>query len=294
MSKKGFGRKGDKCMIQVYEKNDVTYLKMDIVIGGKKVNTVYTFLVDGMLIDTGSKSMENEIIPFYDNHSFDFVTLTHSHEDHSGTAPWIQENRNVPIYIHPKGIEICTQAYPYPEYRQITWGKREGFNAFPLGDTIQSLNREWKVIYTPGHADDHISLIDEETGTVFSGDLFVAPETKIIMKNESIPVIMDSIRTLLSYDFDSMFCCHAGYVENGKEMLKKKLDYLENLCGEVKNLHNKGLPIEEINNKLFPRKYGLISVSEGEWDSLHIVSSILADKNHEKIHSDEKIILPER
>src|SRR5690625_8012481 len=94
-------------MIQVYEKEDVTCVKMDIVLGGKKINTVYAFLVDGMLIDTGPKHSEAELIPFYENHSIDFVALTHSHEDHTGTAPWIQENRGVPIYIHPKGIEIC-------------------------------------------------------------------------------------------------------------------------------------------------------------------------------------------
>jgi len=147
----------------------------------------------------------------------------------------------------------------------------------PLGDTIQSRNREWQVIYTPGHADDHVSFLDEENGTLFSGDLFVATKTKVIMNSESIPVIMDSIRTLLSYDFQAMFCCHAGYVEDGKKMLKQKLDNLENLYGEVKSLHNEGFSIEEIKNQLFPKKYAVIGVSEGEWDSLHIVSSILAN-----------------
>jgi len=265
-------------MIQVYEKEDVTCVKMDIVLDGKKINTVYAFLVDGMLIDTGPKHSEAELIPFYENHSIDFVALTHSHEDHTGTAPWIQENLEVPLYIHPKGIGLCTQDYPYPKYRQLTWGKREGFEAMPLGDTIQSRNREWQVIYTPGHADDHVSLLDEETGTLFSGDLFVAAKTKVIMNSESIPVIMDSIRVLLSYDFQSMFCCHAGYVENGKKMLKQKLDNLENLCGEVKKLHKEGLSIEEIKEQIFPKKYAVIDVSQGEWDSLHIVSSILANE----------------
>lgn len=267
-------------MIQVYDKKGVTCVKMDIVHGGKKVNTVYAFLVDGMLIDTGPQHSETELIPFFEHHSIDFVTLTHSHEDHSGTAPWIQENQGVPIYIHPKGIEICAQTSPYPEYRQLSWGKREGFKALPLGDTIQSRNREWEVIYTPGHADDHVSLFDEETGTLFSGDLFVATKTKVIMNSESIPLIMDSIRVLLSYDFQSMFCCHAGYVEDGKRMLKQKLDNLENLCGEVKSLHKAGFSIEEIKNQLFPKQYAIISISEGQWDALHIVSSILANEEH--------------
>src|SRR5699024_9990778 len=80
------------------------------------------------------------------------------------------------------------------------------------------------------------------------------------------------------YDFQSMFCCHAGYVENGKKMLKQKLDNLENLCGEVKKLHKEGLSIEEIKEQIFPKKYAVIDVSQGEWDSLHIVSSILANE----------------
>src|SRR5699024_9456723 len=60
-------RKGNETMIQVYEKEDVTCVKMDIVLDGKKINTVYAFLVDGMLIDTGQKHSEAELIPFYEN-----------------------------------------------------------------------------------------------------------------------------------------------------------------------------------------------------------------------------------
>lgn len=265
-------------MIEVYERENVTVAQLAIEVAGRKANTVFVFLVDGMLIDTGPKNIESSLIPFYEHHSFDLVTLTHSHEDHSGTAPWIQKHRNVPIFVHEKGIEICAEPYSYPHYRQLTWGKREAFTALPLSDTVQSRNREWEVTYTPGHADDHISLFNQETGLLFSGDLFVHPDTKVIMNTESIPVIMDSIRKLLTYDFGAMFCCHAGYIRDGKRMLKEKLDNLENLCGEVKHLHNIGLSIPEINEKLFPKKYPIIAVSGGEWDSLHIVSSIVLHK----------------
>jgi ribonuclease/clavin/mitogillin len=263
-------------MLHLMEREDVTCVEGEIVRLGRKSGTVYAFLVDGMLIDTGPQCLEAELISFYQDTSFDFVTLTHSHEDHTGTASWIQENLNIPIYIHPNGIRLCAEPCSYPKYRQTIWGVRKEFTALPLDDTVQSRSHIWKVIYTPGHADDHISLIHEETGRLFSGDLFVSPKTKVIMKSESIPVIMDSIRILLSYDFGSMFCCHAGYIQNGKEMLKKKLDYLENLCGEVENLYKKGLSIPEINKKMFPAKYPIVAVSEGEWDSLHIVTSIVS------------------
>lgn len=268
-----------KRMIHVYENEDVTCVMGKVVRSGLNVGTVYSFLVDGMLIDTGPQCLEAELIPFFEDHSFEFVTLTHSHEDHSGTAPWIQENRHVPIYVHPKGINICAQPWPYPKYRQFTWGLRKEFQALPIGDRIQSLSQEWKVIYTPGHADDHISLFHAETGRLFSGDLFVTPKTKVIMESESIPMIMESIRKLLTYDFESMFCCHAGYIQNGKGMMKQKLDYLEHLSGEVEHLHKEGLSIAEIDHKLFPKKYPIIAMSQGQWDSLHIISSIISYKD---------------
>ncbi|MDQ0200349.1 MBL fold metallo-hydrolase [Neobacillus ginsengisoli] len=261
-------------MIHIFKKEGVTCVEGKVEKFGR---SVYTFLVDGMIIDTGPQCLEAELIPFYKEHSFDLVGLTHSHEDHSGTASWIQENLNVPIYVHPKGIGICAQPCSYPEYRQLTWGVRKEFLTMPLGETIQSRSQEWKVIYTPGHAEDHISLFHEETGRLFSGDLFVAPKTKVIMDGESIPVTMDSIRKLLSYDFESLFCSHAGYIQDGKRMMGQKLEHLENLCGEVEHLHKEGLSVVEIDKKLFPKKYPIVAFSEGEWDSLHIVTSIVSD-----------------
>lgn len=267
-------------MINVSTNEDVTCVEGNVQRSGLKLGTVYSFLVDGMVIDTGPQCLETDLIPFYENHSYELVTLTHSHEDHSGLAPWIQKHKNVPIYVHQKGISICAEPCPYPKYRQLTWGVRSAFNALPLGDTIQSRSQEWKVIYTPGHADDHVSLFHEETGRLFSGDLFVSPKTKVIMDTESIPVIMDSLRRLLDLNFHSLFCCHAGYIENGKSMMKQKLDYLENLSGEVGNLYKEGRSIEEIDQMFFPKKYPIVAFSEGEWDSRHIISSIVSTIKH--------------
>ncbi|QIZ09300.1 MBL fold metallo-hydrolase [Priestia megaterium] len=263
-------------MLNVLTNEDVLCIEGNVQQSGLKLGTVYSFLVDGMLIDTGPQCLETELIPIYENLSFEIVTLTHSHEDHTGLAPWIQKQKNVPIYVHPKGVSICAEPYPYPKYRQLTWGMRTPFKPLPLGDVIQSRSQEWKVLYTPGHADDHVSFFHEESGRLFSGDLFVTPKTKVIMDSESIPVIIDSIRRLLSFDFQALFCGHAGYIKDGKSMMKQKLDYLENLSSEVGNLHRQGRSIDEIAQMLFPKKYPIISFSEGQWDSRHIVASIVS------------------
>lgn len=165
----------------------------------------------------------------------------------------------------------------YPFYRQLTWGIRDPFVAHPLGDVHHSRSLEWKVIDTPGHAHDHIVLLDEMNGRLFCGDLFMGVKTKVILREESIPILMNSLRTVLACDFQSIFCAHSGYHPDGKTRLQQKLEHLENLSGEILHLHSQGLSSREINKQLFLSKPLIIAASSGEFDSLYIVISVLAE-----------------
>ncbi|MBN6886545.1 endoribonuclease LACTB2 [Cytobacillus horneckiae] len=264
-------------MLTIYKHDGVICAEGGLERNGKVVRTIYSFIVDGIVVDTGPKNLQTELVPFYESLSLKKVVLTHSHEDHSGNCPWFAEEMKLPVFVHSKGVEICAQHTPYPKYRQNTWGTREAFHALPLGSTISSNHYTWEVIYTPGHADDHIALFNKERGMMFSGDLYVDPHTRIAMDTESIPVIIQSLKKLLTYDFQSMFCAHSGYHANGKVQIKRKIDYLENLYEKVEKLYNEGGSVQEIKERLFPKKYGMIQLSNGEWDTLHIVSSIIDD-----------------
>ena len=101
-----------------------------------------------------------------------------------------------------------------------------------------------------------------------------------ILREELIPLTMDSIEKVLQYDFQEVFCAHAGYMLNGKEMLRKKLDYLKNFEGEVYHLNSQGLSVEEIQQKLLPASYPIITVSDHEWDSKHMITSILRKQKY--------------
>ncbi|MGG4444368.1 MBL fold metallo-hydrolase [Brevibacillus fortis] len=263
-------------MIHIHHHEDVTCLE-GIVRVGDWESAIYVYVTDGMLVDTGPKVLEQALIHRFHEASFDSVVLTHSHEDHVGTASWIAQHKQVPLLIHEKGLDICSQKAQYPFYRKITWGIRDPFVAQPLGDVHHSRSLEWKVLYSPGHAHDHVALLDESTGRLFCGDLFMGVKTKVILREESIPTLMNSLRAVLTYDFQSIFCAHSGYHPDGKTRLQQKLEHLENLSGEILHLYSQGLSSQEINTRMFPSKPLIIAASTGEFDSLHIVTSVLAE-----------------
>lgn len=241
-------------------------------------SSVFVFVTDGILIDTGPSSLLSDLISFYDSVDFEQVMLTHYHEDHTGGAKWIQDHRKVPIYINPISVDICCTDGEYPEYRHQTWGSRKAFIAKPLNVTFQSRTEKWESIPTPGHAFDHMVFLNHSKGTLFSGDLFVTPKPKCILVEEHIPTTINSLKKILTYDFSEVFCSHKGYLPNGKDLLAMKLDFLENLRGEILELHRQGYTVAEIQAKLLPNQNPLVEISNHEWDSRHIVTSILNSK----------------
>ena len=253
---------------------EVAYANGSIQFQSVKLN-VYCFELDGIAIDAGSQSLAKQFQSFFDERRVDALYCTHIHEDHTGCAAWLQQQYSLPIYIHSISIPEALKSGSYPLYRKLFWGKRQAFRAEPAPEAFQSRAYKWQSIFTPGHSADHLAYLNTSTGQLFSGDLFVQVNTKVILDSESIPQIIESIKQVLTYDFEEVFCNHAGYIKDGKQKLQDKLDYLQHVASEVQLLHEQGLSVKEIQQRLFPRKYPITTFSFGQWDSKHIVTSIL-------------------
>ncbi|MGC5328206.1 MBL fold metallo-hydrolase [Brevibacillus sp. SYSU BS000544] len=71
-------------------------------------------------------------------------------------------------------------------YRRLFWGNREAFQPQTISETIESDQHRYQVIHIPGHAEDHIVLLDQEHGRLFSGDLFLTSRPRVMLRYESL------------------------------------------------------------------------------------------------------------
>jgi len=262
-------------ILRVKKHHGVTYAGGTVKLFGSRLN-IYVYVMDGLLVDTGPSRFVADYINFFRAQPIEQVVLTHFHEDHSGNAPWL-DKQGIPVYIHHVSVPLCLESARLPLYRRLFWGKRGPFKAQPLGDTLQTPRKKWRVLEVPGHSFDHIALYDSSEGALYTGDLFVAPKTKIIMRFENIHQIIRSLRVLLQYDFSTVYCGHAGVVENGRELVAQKLEHLEALKEEVLELHRQGMSIGAIIKKKYPKTAPLTYISGKEWASEHIIRSIIKD-----------------
>ncbi len=196
------------------------------------------------------------------------------HEDHCGTAAWLQENKQVPILVHRYSIEAASQKATLPLYRLGSWGERPPFRGRPMPEEIQTPIHRFQVIDTPGHCDAHVVLYEEEKGWLFTGDVFVSIKQHVAFREENLGQMIESLKKLLNLDFNTIFCAHSGVLPDGYRLLEEKLAFLVELQDKVRTLETQGMSPRMIDRKLFPIKHPITDVSEGEGTSYHMVETL--------------------
>ena len=264
-----YGRKSEAQEVKVFNSK--------VQMMGSTLN-VYSYLVDGMLVDSGPHRMKKEISEFCTQNQPDKIVHTHFHEDHTGNTAYLMNKLHFPAYIHSASLGICRKKGDIPLYRLAFWGNREGFQAEALPDFIENNHSRFEVIHTPGHTLDHVVFLDREEGRLFSGDLFVHHKTRVVRRKENIPLLMESLRKLLKENFDTVYCAHAGVLEHGYRLVKQKLTYLEELQDQIVTMSDNGLETKVITRKLFPQTPTITYFSFGQFSSYNLVRSLIEDR----------------
>jgi|SRR5690554_5961929 len=140
-----------------------------------QVNTY--FIIDNdkcLIVDPGSNT--KKILEIINKEKINVVgvVLTHAHFDHFLSCNEINHYFNVPLYVHPKGIELLYN----PEKNVSAFIPHMSLLELDENILVTTINEETKdiagfklnVFHVPGHSPDGICLYFKDSKIVFSGD----------------------------------------------------------------------------------------------------------------------------
>ena len=244
----------------------------------------HVYYVDGLLIDTGHRRMHKIIFDRVKNLAVKQILITHHHEDHTGNLNTFEKYFSCPAHASKQCCEIMKNP-PFISFAQrITWGDRpDNHHLRPISGILKTQNHEFEIIPIPGHASDQIALYERKKKWLFSADLFVNSYIKMFLHSESMIQQIESIRYILELDFDILFCGHNPKQRGGKALLKKKLDFFEDLYNNVKTQYQHTTDPKKIFKNLnLKESWEVRLLSHGYLSKLNMVRSAIRDIEREK------------
>ncbi|QLG29106.1 MBL fold metallo-hydrolase [Halorarum halophilum] len=161
--------------------------------------TCNAYLVDGAvpaLVDAGTIPGVEDVVSEYTD-DLDRVVLTHQHHDHVGELDAVLDAFDAELYAYSDHPRRDHALGPDAEVE--------------LGDET------FEVVYTPGHAGDHVSFVGETA--LFSGDVVVYNDGayddgsfgRTDMAGQSRERLIESLDDLLEHLPDSVTSMYAGH-----------------------------------------------------------------------------------
>ncbi len=255
---------------------DVRALELGYGLVGRPWMTVRLYRVGGFLIDSGQAHMRKEALDWLARDPPGRLLLTHHHEDHGGNAAAVAERFGVPVFASSVILRKLSRGHRILPYQRMVWGRSLPVAARALPEFVEDDDFRLEAIPTPGHSRDHTVFLDAARGRLFSGDLYLGDRIKFMRADENLPATIASLKTVLSRDFDALFCAHRPVPENGRRHLARKLAFLEEIFGLVLEGREKGWSETETLNRL-PVKENrrVLWLTAGNVSARNMVRSVL-------------------
>jgi glyoxylase-like metal-dependent hydrolase (beta-lactamase superfamily II) len=229
------------------------------------------------LVDTGPPNQWPVIRRFLEEREVRRVLVTHHHEDHSGNAARLKTEMRAEVFAPERGLRAMSGGFRLRPYQHLIWGAPGRVRLGPSPE-VTSLEggMSLRAIPAPGHSPDMTCYLEPERGWLFTGDLYIASKQKFLRADEDVDDQIDSLRRILDFDFDTLFCAHRGVVTDGRRAIRAKLDYLVELRGEVRRLHGEGRSVGEIRRILLGRETLMSLLTLYHFSKTNLVRGCLA------------------
>lgn len=244
---------------------------------GSPLMSVWMYVLDEWVIDTGQHHMAKAVKTLLPEKKISGIALTHHHEDHSGNAAMLSAMHRIPVMGHPLAAAKLRRGFAIRPYQYLVWGKAPAVDVLPLTGVIETERFALLPVKTPGHSKDHIVFLEKQHGWLFAGDLYLGERIKYFRSDERIDDQIASLKKVLQFEFDALFCAHNPCLTDGKSKIKNKLQFLEDFYGQVKILVAKGFSEKAVIKELDPATDRLIKwMTMGNVSHANMVRSAMA------------------
>lgn len=183
-----------------------------------------------ILIDTGEgfpdflRDLQQEV------EEIECVIITHNHKDHIG------------------GIEKLLEAYgEVPIFKHCLEGEEGCYINVNDGDVFETEGAFLRVIETPGHSEDSISLYFEEENAIFTGDIILGTGSTFLT---DFTKYLQSMEKLLGLNPDYLYTAHGEAKVPGKK-ISEDLVHRETRENQFIDALSEEMTIEEIVRKVY-------------------------------------------
>jgi len=263
-------------MLQTTHLDNVTQYRMARTVLGKNLYGVAAYLVDGLLIDTGFDYLAEQFYRTVQSKNVEQIVNTHHHEDHVGANYLFEQRRQLKALAHAFALPLIAKPpAKLKPYRDFVWGVPQPAHPRAIGAKLSTPKYSFQVLHLPGHSPDHLGLYEPRQGWLFSGDLFLSVKVRVLRTDEDIVAAMASLRQVVALPLQRLFCGSGKILENPLELLKKKLEFYEDLQYRIATLHHKGWEVKKIRDAVLGKEGVWPWMSQGEFSKLNLVKGFL-------------------
>jgi glyoxylase-like metal-dependent hydrolase (beta-lactamase superfamily II) len=248
---------------------DVVRLAM-ISVGGRAIGLgVSTYVIGGVMIDSGFPRAESTLVRAVRELGVRAAIITHWHEDHAGNVDALAA-AGIPIVLRDDTASIVRRAAPIQLYRRVVWGQPR-----PLASEVRAFDvGELQTIHTPGHSPDHQVVWDPRTRTLFSGDLWLGVRARVMHRAENPYGILESLKRVLTLAPERMFDAHRGLVKDPVRAIQLKIDWLSETVERIEERVVRGESDRDIVRGVLGGEEMAAFVSRGEYSRRNLVKAV--------------------
>lgn len=267
-------------MIHVEQHGPVLAIRMARGFLGRPLAWTTAYWVDGLLIDTGPRCAAPELLKVLGQLQVNQIVVTHSHEDNIGGLEDIHARfRHAPIYASYRALGVIQEPtrLRMQLYRRLVWGVpkaiRQVRSLDDIDNTLRTSAYTFRIVETPGHSRDHISLFEPTQRWLFSGDAFVGGLERSWSNDSDLFGVLGSLQTLMSLRPERLFPSSGEVRRNPRPEIAEKISSLQRLCKEVARLESAGMSVEEVVSCLFKGESSLRLWTGGHVSAANLVEA---------------------